>query len=524
VAAKTQVEIQLGHMCNNRCVFCVSGQETEVGNAGPVDVTPVLQSLDEARARGITKVTLLGGEPTLQPGFLIVVKHAVAIGFDEIVLFTNGVKTAREAVIDEILATGGNFTWRISIQGATKETHEATTKKPGSFDRIVRTMEHLKRKGETLTVNMCVVQSNYASVDAFPALLAPYDAKQLHLDMVRPRDAGVRTEDELRAMIPRYSDMVGPLERMIRGFPDGFDVNLGNVPYCVAPDLAPWIHHDGQPTLTVSMDGEKLSRPWDKYLVKRQDKGKPASCSRCVFDGRCSGVFDAYQAFYGTSELQPVTEERLLALDPGRKMFALHVLGRARKLATFQPPAPFTRLVVADGGDSEVTLRLEGPSLLVVLALRAGRGGVAGFRELSLHVVSSSGDRATTSAAVRAVAGELAAVGFSPVFPVADDPFQKLAPSVTKRLGWLHERGPFGDLEWTETRVSEEGRRVEIALASPDGGRATVWLSETNGKPDGGYRLDGVGGATPALVAGLREVLSALRVERPTAAATASDR
>ncbi len=154
---KKQIEIQLGHMCNNRCVFCVSGQETARGNAGPLDAAPMIAAITRAHGEGHRKLTLLGGEPTLQPGFLDVVRHAVALGFEEIVIFTNGVKTAREAFLDEILATGGRFTWRISIQGATEEAHERTTLKDGSFGRIVRTLEGLARRGERITVNMCVV-------------------------------------------------------------------------------------------------------------------------------------------------------------------------------------------------------------------------------------------------------------------------------------------------------------------------------------------------------------------------------
>src|SRR5262249_40691616 len=123
-------------------------------------------------------------------------------------------------------------------------------------------------------------------------------AKQLHLDMVRPLDAGARSEDELRAMIPRYSDMVPALGEMVRGFPEGFDVNIGNLPYCIAPELSRFIHHDGERTLTIAVDRQKeLSRPWDKYLVKRRDKMKPESCKACVFESRCSGVFEAYKHF-----------------------------------------------------------------------------------------------------------------------------------------------------------------------------------------------------------------------------------
>ena len=413
---KKQIEIQLGHLCNNRCVFCVSGQETARGNAGVAEMGPVLAELERARAGGHAKVTLLGGEPTLQPGFLDVVRHAARLGFEEIVVFTNGARTAREAFVDEIRAAGaGRVTWRISLQGATKEAHERTTGKDGSFDRILRTLGALHARGERVTVNMCVVRSNYESVPAFPALLLPFGVTQLHLDMVRPLDAGDRTEDELRAMIPRYSDMVSALTEMVRGFPEGFDVNVGNLPYCVAPHLARVIHHDGEPTLTVAVDGDGTqSAPWDKYQVKRRDKIKPEACSACALAPRCSGVFDAYRAFHGTAELRPITREQLRALG------------------------------------------LEGPAPAPPLP-----GGVA--------------------------------------------------RSIGVRLLRLRQRAPFGALVWRDVTVTEGGARAEVAFDGPAGERATLWLTETAGRPAGGYRVD-AGGATAALVEGLREIMDALRV------------
>jgi MoaA/NifB/PqqE/SkfB family radical SAM enzyme len=319
-----QIEIQLGHMCNNRCVFCVSGQRTARGEAGPMSAEPVLERIRRARAVGHRKITLLGGEPTLQPAFMRIVEETVRLGFEEIVLFTNGAKTARAEVVDAVRATGGRFTWRISIQGASRESHERTTRKPGSFDRIVRTLGHLRDRGERITVNMCVVQSNFRDVERFPALLAPYGVSQLHLDMMRPLDAGDRTERELRDTLPRYSELAEPLRRMVHGFEEGFDVNIGNLPYCVAPDLTPWIHHDGARTDTIAIDGDdELSEPWDKYLVKRRDKLKPASCGACVMRSRCSGVFETYARFYGTDELTPIDALALRAHDRGGRVFAL---------------------------------------------------------------------------------------------------------------------------------------------------------------------------------------------------------
>ncbi len=517
---KQQVEIQLGHMCNNRCVFCVSGQQTAEGKAGPLDVAPILHEIDKAFAAGHRKLTLLGGEPTLQPGFLDVVRRAVALGYDEIVLFTNGAKTAREGYIDEILATGGRFTWRISMQGATTAAHERTTLKEGSFGRIQRTMATLAKKGETVTVNMCVVQSNYDSVAAFPALLLPLGVKQLHLDMIRPSDAGVRTEDELRAMVPRYTDMVPALEAMIQGFPADFDVNIGNLPFCIAPQLARWIHHDGERTLTIAVDGQnKLSQPWDKYLTKRRDKMKPASCNACVFESRCSGVFEAYRHFYGTGELVPVTPEALAAIDGERRFLALHLRPFVARLGASVPALGqgYAELTAIETGDAEVTLTLSGPAVQPLrVALRHPGAGAAGFDRCSLQIVSLPDDRALALRALKALCDALAKSGLHIVHPIGDDAVSAVARSVGARLGRLRASAPFGDLAWDSVTVTDGGRRAEASFSGPAGERATVWLVEQGGRATGGYRVDS-GSPTPALVEGLRAVMAALR---PRAEAT----
>ena len=517
---KKQVEIQLGHMCNNRCVFCVSGQETALGRALPLEAEPILTEVTRAFEDGHRKLTLLGGEPTLQPSFMTVVRHAVALGFEEIVIFTNGVKTAREAFLDEIIATGGRFTWRISIQGATKASHEATTKKSGSFDRILQTMETLRAKGERITVNMCVVQSNYESIADFPALLLPIGATQLHLDMVRPLDAGVRTEEEMRAMIPRYSDMLPALEKMAEGFPDDFDANIGNLPYCIAPHLAHRIHHDGERTMTIAVDGaKKLSKPWDKYLTKRRDKAKPETCDACLFEGRCSGIFETYREFYGTSELVPITLDMLREVDPKRRFLALHIKPFVAKLLAWAPPAPFDGITAVETGDTEVTVTLAGPDPLIV-ALRGPTAEVGSFEEFGLEIVRAPRDRAVALAGLQGLWSALAAQGHRVVHPVGNDAFGGLSRTVAARVSRLRASAPFGALIWQDLIVSQGGRRAEAVLVGPSGERATVWLAEENGKPTGGYRVD-AGGPTPALVEGLRELMGALRPRAPAADRTA---
>jgi MoaA/NifB/PqqE/SkfB family radical SAM enzyme len=526
-----QFEIQLGHMCNNRCVFCVSGQRTAMREAFPIEAAPVLEKLREGRAQGLRKVTLLGGEPTIQPGFMDVLRGAVAMGFDEVVVFTNGVKTARAAFVDEVLATGGNFTWRLSFQGATALSHERTTKKLGSFGRLRETMVNLRERGQRVTVNMCVVRSNFASVAEFPGLLLPFGVEQLHLDMVRPLDAGVRTEDEMRDMLPRYGDMVPALTAMVERFEaqrPGFDVNVGNLPYCVAPGLAPWIHHDGESTFTVAVDDrDQLSEAWDKYEVKRRDKLKLASCGACVFDGQCSGVFETYARFYGTDELVPVTADRLAVLDPAQRMFVLHVAPLVARLRDWRPPAPFTAVAVhEDSRAGEVTLRVAGAgrAFATVALRRRGAGGVAGTDRFSMHLLDAHDGGAAVVGLLRALLDRLCEGGEVAVLhPVAEDAgFQSargdaLGGAIDRRLaqclGRLRAKAPFGALRWRDVRVAPEGREAAVGLEAPDGNTVTLVLAVKGGGVAGGYRL-GRPEASEELAGALRGAMEALRGPR----------
>ena len=103
-----QYEIQLGHMCNNRCNFCSSGQLTAMRLAMPIPLDPMIKAIEQARAEGARRITFLGGEPTLHRSFFGALERSVQLGFEEIVIFTNGVLLPQPGFIDRIVALG-NF-------------------------------------------------------------------------------------------------------------------------------------------------------------------------------------------------------------------------------------------------------------------------------------------------------------------------------------------------------------------------------------------------------------------------------
>ncbi len=324
-----QIEVQLGHLCNNRCVFCVSGQLSEQDRAPQLPPEPIERQIRAARASGSTKITFLGGEPTIQRSFPAMLQLAVDLEFEEIVIFTNGVMTPRQSFRDRALSildglgpdAAERVIWRFSLQGGDRETHDATTCNPGAWDRIIESMQVLADRGARISGNMCVVAGNHASVPALAAVARKYGLENLHLDMFRPRDSGDRTEAYLRGLMAApYADIAESMRALVAAVdeqlgPD-FDLNIGNLPFCVAPDIGWRVHHDGEFTVTVAASGQGTTQEgFDKYRDKRSDKHKLGSCADCAFNTNCGGVFDLYGETHGHDEFGPVSAEQLWALD-----------------------------------------------------------------------------------------------------------------------------------------------------------------------------------------------------------------
>jgi MoaA/NifB/PqqE/SkfB family radical SAM enzyme len=462
----------------------------------------------EAYAAGHRRITFLGGEPTLQPSFLEIVQLAVSLGFESIVIFSNGSKAGSTDLVDRVLATGGRFEWRFSVQGATREAHVRTTGRKGGFDQVLRALSIVRERGQRATVNLCLVRQNCESVDRFAELLVPLGVSQVHVDMLNPDDmGGIVGADEVTAMMPRYSDVAATLGRMIDGFPKDFDVSIGALPFCVAPSLAPWIHHDHHPmwTVTARESGAATLKP-ARYLCRANIKLKPDRCKSCVFDERCTGVFSAYADRFGTEELQPVTQEQLAALPTYRRLVALHLRPWLRSALDLAPWVSEILVEELSLREVSLTMRARDGAELRLLFRDLRPGAMAASDWCAVHVENRTVDAPAALEALRELWSRLERAGMRGVVPPGEDTFSAIHPVVAGRLQRLRDAAPFGELVWAETHVLDGGHRVEVVLRGPAGERATVWLAVDRRKSSGGYDA-GPEVPSRAIIEGLRAVL-----------------
>ena len=243
-------------------------------------------------------------------------------------------------------------------------------------------MEYVASLGQDVTINMCVNEHSYRALPHYRELLEKYGVRQLHIDQVRPSDAGDRTLEYFKEIMPRYSEMAPYFARMLERIDEwdsDYDVNLGNYPYCQLPEWAHKIHHDGQKTFTYPADGHgNFCDPFDKYPTKRHDKSHAPGCKGCVFKKQCNGVFDTYVEMYGVDEFQAVTKERLRELDEALHFFVILVDEYVRGFFNASPPEPWEKVeLFRNTRDRVIEVRFVDPNqrrATLVLTPPVGRG------------------------------------------------------------------------------------------------------------------------------------------------------
>lgn len=138
-------------VCNLRCRHCYVGD-----NLAPhthANFSQVLNTLHKCYEQGARKVTFLGGEPTLHPHYVKILTTATEMGYQKIIVDTNGIGGYP---VPQNLEFLNPLTVRFSIEGAYPKTHNAIRGK-GTFEKTLHQLRKVVadrvRAEVTFTVN-----------------------------------------------------------------------------------------------------------------------------------------------------------------------------------------------------------------------------------------------------------------------------------------------------------------------------------------------------------------------------------
>lgn len=298
-----RLELHITYTCPERCVFCSEEHRMQAYNPYPVTLGRVVSILREHAARGVDAVHFTGGEPTVHPDFHAILGVAKKLGM-RTSLGTIGTGLANPAFaarampdLDDVL---------FSLHGPDADTHDALTRRPGSFDKVLRAVENARRKpGFRPSFNTVLTQRNLAALPDTAALAASLGGGLLIVSNTTPEGLG---EDAYPALTVRLTDIRGIASEVVRRA-GPMIVRFFGVPMCALPDVRMHsndLHWDPRVTVEWASHPGKVSMDGIYSWTPERRRTWVSACGGCPWKGLCAGVFARYVELYGEAELAPL--------------------------------------------------------------------------------------------------------------------------------------------------------------------------------------------------------------------------
>jgi len=194
VAQTPKYWVRLTRVCNNNCVFCL---DKAAQNGTSMPLSEIKNQLKQGRKQGFKKLILSGGEPTLHPDYLEIVKFGKDIGYDDIQTVTNGRMFAYKDFLEKAVENGLTET-TLSIHGHTKKLYEKQSGIKDSYEQVLAGLTNvLNSKKLIVNVDIVINKINYKYLEKIIRFLINLGVKEFDLLQVVPFGAAWENKNKV---------------------------------------------------------------------------------------------------------------------------------------------------------------------------------------------------------------------------------------------------------------------------------------------------------------------------------------
>ncbi len=305
-----RVDVKTGFNCNNRCFFCVQGNKRDLyGNKSTEEVKETLRNA----VQDSDSIVFTGGEVTIRPDFIELVKYAKDLGFRKIQVQTNGRMLAYKKFAERTVAAGANE-FSPAVHGHTAELHDYLTRAEGSFRQSVQSIKNLKELGQYVITNSVITRSNFRHLPELAALLIRLGVDQYQFAFVHALGTA---QENFNRIVPRMTLIEPYVKRGVElGKKAGRLVFTEAIPYCFMTGYEEHVAERFMPRTKI-FDAKSVVDDYTSYRWT-EGKAKGPVCEGCTWNAVCEGPWKDYVDGYGWDEFRARTDEVSITLPESR--------------------------------------------------------------------------------------------------------------------------------------------------------------------------------------------------------------
>lgn len=239
-------------------------------------------------ARGHRSLAIVGGEPTVHERLLDWVASARTLGFEAILLQTNGRRLAYSGYAKELVRAGISGV-ELSLAGPRRAIHEYHSQAPGSFSQSMAGAVKARLAGLRLGVTFVITRSNFRHMTEMVDFVTRLGVQAVHFAIVRPRGAALLCFGRI---VPRFELLAAHLrDALVLARSRHLPIYVSGLPHCLV-DQGP-------------------APEWLRFVTPN---AFDARCTHCSCQLACTGVDASYASQYGWHEFQPQADAVALRL------------------------------------------------------------------------------------------------------------------------------------------------------------------------------------------------------------------
>ncbi len=295
-ARETWLELTLDYRCNLRCLGCHACNDT----GESLTPTAAVHALRSARTRGCSRLWLGGGEPTLREDLLALVRAARGLGFEEVLLQTNGLRLSYPAYRDAVVASGVTEV-RLNVKSHLEGVHDRLSARP-CHALVIGALAGLVGRGVTLSADVLLARSSLPGLGDTVSFLAARGVTRIVLWLLSAADS---VDAAVDAEVPSFAEILAPLAHAAdRAREAHIALESLHTPPCTLP--AP-LRHVFSPASALGLtvvgpDGRAFALATSSF----EGGAWVPACMSCSARGLCGGPRADYLRLHGESAFSPL--------------------------------------------------------------------------------------------------------------------------------------------------------------------------------------------------------------------------